>query len=421
MASVDVESTETIYKKARSIGADYYCSRSFVDQNGYGRLQQGHRIGMSSITAMIADALVGEWHGVFKADNGWLYVAVHADNVAPDGDRFFRVEEEAYAHFMEKAKGYKWPKSYAPANWNLNNSDGEIELSQIVDDIPSVQLKPTNINALFGGTANKNLALIILAIFIGLLFLSVISQSLFNAALPERISDPSPSIEVRGSLTVPPQRIDVATDPIQALIAETSMPRPSAILVACVENFDDLMVSIPGWNIDLMRCRGNFVEAIWRRGVGNLETLQSSLSELPFGVSKTYGSSGDFLASRVINIPQEHMNRLELSQREQALIALNNRFSGFGNLQVRDIRPESNQRRNRVRQTQQPGEARLTLQDIPSLNVILRTEMSPEVIKENVNIPGLKFNIIEWDMRSGLWAYDMQIYLFPENHNDRQG
>jgi hypothetical protein len=171
-----------------------------------------------------------------------------------------------------------------------------------------------------------------------------------------------------------------------------------------------------------MRCRGNFVEAIWRRGVGNLETLQSSLSQLPFGVSKTYGSSGDFLASRVINIPQEHMNRLELSQREQALIALNNRFSGFGNLQVRDIRPESNARRsNRSRQPQQPGETNLTLDDIPSLNVILRTEMSPEVMKGNLNIPGLKFNIIEWDMRSGLWAYDMQVYLFPENHNDRQG
>jgi hypothetical protein len=235
---------------------------------------------------------------------------------------------------------------------------------------------------------------------------------------PQRASGPTPDIEVTGSLKAPPQRVDAPQDPVEALLDKEVLPVPSKILVKCIENFDDLMVSIPGWDMDNMRCRANFVEVTWRRGVGNLETLQSSLSELPFGVSKTYGSSGNFLASRVINIPQDFIRQLKLSQREQALILLNNRFSGLGNLSVTDVRPQGNNQRNAgARRVQRPEEEpELTLQDIPALNAVLQTEMPPDVIKENVNIPGLKFNIIEWNMRTGIWRYDMQIYLFPDNY-----
>ncbi len=418
LAASDIDSQDTLYKKAKSIGADFYCSRMFVQQQGYGRIKSGHRMGMTSMAALVADALVGEWHGVFKGDNGWLYVAVHADNIAPDGDIFFEIEEEAYNYFMSQSKKYKWPKTYAPENWNIKANDGEISFDQVVDTTQLVKLKPVNLDAFFGGKANKSLAILVLLVGIGLLFLTLMSQSLVQSFLPERTESPRQNISLSESLSVPPQKAEAAADPVQALIDKTDIPIPQKILVSCVENFDDLMVSIPGWNIDRMRCRGNFVEAVWRRGVGDLRILQNNLDELPFGVSKTFGSSGNFVASRVVSLGIDDTNKLRLARREQALILLNNRFSGLGSLQVRDIAPQQNNRRQgrRGRNTEIEEPLELTLQDIPSLSAVFKTEMSPSVTKQNFNIPGLKLNMLEWDIDSGLWSYDMQIYLFPENY-----
>src|SRR5690349_8251036 len=81
-------------KRAKSLGADFYCLRSnVVSQQGFGYLSMGHRINMPALASVVADVFVGEWHGVFAADNGWWYVAVHADNIAPKGDLFFTSEE----------------------------------------------------------------------------------------------------------------------------------------------------------------------------------------------------------------------------------------------------------------------------------------------------------------------------------------
>ena len=79
----ELEQPGAIMDRAKMISADFLSSRLFIAQTGYGYLSKGHRMGMPSVAAIVADALVGEWHGVFVADNGWLYVAVHADTIAP--------------------------------------------------------------------------------------------------------------------------------------------------------------------------------------------------------------------------------------------------------------------------------------------------------------------------------------------------
>jgi len=420
------DAQSSVSKKASAIGADYYCPRLYVQQNGYGRLKLGHRMGMPSLAATVADVLVGEWHGAFKVDDGWLYMAVHADHLAPDGDRFFTIEEEAYNHFVAQAKTHKWPKTYVPENWNVKNNDGEIDLIDIIGDIPPATLKPVNLDALFGGAANKNMAVIVVGGVLLVVLLLMTSQAMLTNLLPQRLDDPVLATDTSRSLVAPPKQAAGEVDPLQALLDREQLPEPTKTLVTCVENFDDLMIPIPGWDVERMRCRGNFVEAVWGRGVGTLEMLQSGLGQFPFGVSKTYGSSGKFLASRVINVTSEDMKDIKLSQREQALVLLNNRLSALGSLTVRDVLPQRANNRNRSNNNRRGNaeveqQRQLTLNDIPALSAVLNTDMPPEVIKENVNIPGLKFNMIEWNMRNSSWVYDMQIYLFPENYVAREG
>ncbi|MDB5477835.1 MAG: pilin accessory family protein, partial [Alphaproteobacteria bacterium] len=67
-------------KRIEKTRADFTCLRQHISQQqGFGWLEKGHRRGMPAAAAMIADQLVGEWHGVFEAENGWWYVQVRSD------------------------------------------------------------------------------------------------------------------------------------------------------------------------------------------------------------------------------------------------------------------------------------------------------------------------------------------------------
>lgn len=420
LTSSEFEDDGSVYKKAKSISCDFYCTRAFISQNGFGTIQLKHKMGMPSASAMAADALVGEWHGVFVADNGWLYVAVHADNIAPDGDIFFLSEEEAYNHFVSQATNYKWPKTYVPEAWNVNNNDGEISLEKILEDVSSTSLKPANLDAFFGSAANKSLAIISLLILCGFLALISLSQSLFTQIIPERATVPSQQLNISEVLIVPPKEPVFEKDPLELLLEQTSLPVPEAIVRLCVESFDGLMVPIPGWDIRKMRCRGNLVEGVWGAGVGSLETLRSSLDQFPFGISKTYGSNGDFLASKII-AGNSYDRPLRLSTREDILFKLNDNFATVGTLQVRDIAPKlsdnnTNNSRARGRELISDKPEVMTLQNLPSLGATIKTDISPMEIKENFNLPGLRFNVIEWDIVNGGWLYDLQVYLYPANY-----
>ncbi len=427
LTSSEFEDNSSVYKKAKDINCDFYCSRTFVSQNGFGTIKLKHKMGMESAAATAADALVGEWHGVFAADNGWHYVAVHSDNIAPEGDLFFLSEEEAYNHFVNEAKKYKWPKTYVLESWNIENNDGQIDFSQLIEDISSTTLKPANLNAFFGSAANKSLAIISILCIGGFLALMFLSQSLFNQIIPERASAPSARIDISDALTVPPQEPVFKADPVQELINKTPITNSAVFVGLCLESFDELMVSIPGWSLDTMKCRGNLVEATWRRGIGSLETLRDNVDQFPAGVSKTYGSSGNFLASKIISGLNSYDEQLVLYSREETLVNINNLYSGIGSLQVKDIAPmanANNQRRNQRGSRQNElitdENQELTLQNLPALSVVLKSDISPIIIKKNFDYPGLKINVIEWDLKNGDWTYDMQVYLYPDNYKPNE-
>jgi len=419
-----------IYKRASVLRADFFCTRSFVSQCGFGFLSKGHRMGMPSAAAMAADALVGEWHAVFVAENGWHYVAVHADTVDPDGDRFFESEEEAYNFFLEQALRYQWPKTYAPEAWNVTGNDGEIPLDKILNDIPTTILKPANIDGVFSGKRNKHVAFFGLALFIALFLFSIFAQQLLPSLVPEQAQIPGPFIEVADRLTAPPLEPMKKEDPFMLALENFALPRPARSIEMCIDGFADLTVSLPGWNLTTMRCRNSMVEAIWAQESGTLESIKAYIDQFPFGVSRTYGARGDFLASRVITNLAQYNEKVQLADREQVLLAINNRFGNLGRLEVKDVVPLSAQmqRGQNVRGSKRlAGNNRsetksdvVTIQDLPSLSVVFNTETAPPLIQDYFNIPGLRFNFIEWNIRNRRWIYDVQIYLLPQDAPSRQ-
>ena len=57
----------------------------------------------------------------------------------------------------------------------------------------------------------------------------------------------------------------------------------------------------------------------------------------------------------------------------------------------------------------------MTIQDLPSLAVVFNTESAPMLLQDYFDIPGLRFNFIEWNVYNRRWIYDMQIYLLPQD------
>lgn len=415
----EVEQPGSIMKRAKMLSADFLCSRLFISQTGYGHLKKGHRMGMPSVAAITADTLVGEWHGVFVADNGWLYVAVHADTIAPDGDVFFDSEEDAYNHFMGQAEKFKWPKTYVPETWNVDNNEGEISLGQLLDDGSFVTLKPVNLDGLFSGAANKNIAFICLIGFIAVSFLTFFSDNFFDTLFPQRAEANRPILEIGNTLSVPPKAQTKEDDPFLQAIDNFKIPDPNKVLEVCVNNFGDLMVSLPGWKISRMRCRNGFVESVWNKGRGNIDTLKPYLDQFPFGVNTTVSANGDFIASMIMKSNSIYSHKIQLANREDILIALNNRFSRVGRLEVRDIVPKNKdqnatggaRRFKGKNEKNTEGVKQYTIDDLPSLEVGLTTKSPPQNFVNYFNLPGLKFKTIEWDVESGVWIYNIQIYL----------
>jgi hypothetical protein len=425
------EDKSSIYKKCRSLKADFYCYRNNIFQCGFGALRDGHRVSMPSMAAIAADSLVGEWHGVFVADNGWHYIAAHSDNIAPYGDILFSNEEDAYNHFTAESKKLKWPKTYVPDTWNHDGNDGEISYESIIENTSFSSLKPANLDALFSGKVNKGMAMIAAIVVFLIIFASIFSTSFISQLMPQKAQAPFPNIAVRDTIALPPREVEAQIDPIVEVIENFSIAQPSTVLDACLTNFDEILISLPGWNLATMRCRSNIVEAVWRKGVGSLATIQPYIDQFPFGVSTILGSRDDFIVSKAINSNALTPEKMNLAKRQEVLLTLNNRFANLGRVDVQDIAP-NNQNRNATggsrrlaamnnrRSNANEQIEKKTIEDLPALNVTLNTKTAPVFIKNYFDIPGLRINFVEWNINNSSWTFNMKIYLLPANYK-REG
>ena len=82
--------------------ADLYCYRqTSVAQYGIGRSSLGHRGGMPSLAATVANALDSyeSFCGVFQVKEGWWFVALRNNLILAEEDTLFTTQEEAKRAF----------------------------------------------------------------------------------------------------------------------------------------------------------------------------------------------------------------------------------------------------------------------------------------------------------------------------------
>lgn len=417
-------------ERAKNLEADYYCVRSsVVFQHGFGYLALGHRMNMQSAAAIVSETLVGEWHGMFAADNGWWYIAVHSDAIAPDGDKLFRSEEEAFNFFVERSKAYRWPQSYAPESWDLPNMTGDISLEKFLSENTLTVLKPVNLDAMFGGK-NKKQTAFMTGFFIALLLtiLSIIPailaritpeqeeirlSSFFDLEIPDTIAvPPPPSSYVEAVRRT--QRIGFAT---------VYLPRPSKLLTLCLLTYKELVFTIPGWKLHGAACGEKGGKSVWKRNGGRLEDVQRMSSSFPPNALSNLNN-----ASFELTLPfsPEDIRTLEspsgLLEHDNAYLSLNNAFSKMGALEIVFVDPEEEKKkrspvRGRTKKTEDSEEDEIGL---PYFRVRLRMDTPPFLVSGSFDIPGLRLVNLTWDLTTKSWAYEAKVYIQKQEEGQKK-
>lgn len=417
---------ELAVKRAKDFKADFYVLRQgVVTQHGFGFLHKGHRIGVPALASVAADTLVGEWHGVFVADNGWWYVAVHADNLAPEGDILFASEEAAYNHFMAQSELFRWPRAYAPESWNIPDSSGDIPLNKIIGEVTPPPLKPVTLDAIFSGKRNKNLAIGAGLVIVMLIVLSIVGQQVLPSLVPMQAQVPVPNVEVSDTLQAPPKEPSVLLEEQGDGLVNMALVTPSTLITDCISGFSAVSLPLPGWKLTTLRCKETFVEAMWARVTGSYEMLEPFLTRFPEGTQRAFPDSSTLVVTRRLTGKRAMSAAQELYERNHAIITLSKRFGELGAFEVKEIIPAGSQQLlASIEMMQQAGfggvgqnrpDIRpLTRDDLPYLSVQLRSKIPPNMINRYFDLPGLVVLGVETAVADGQWQYDAKLILRPE-------
>lgn len=426
LVAEDDSNVELAIKRAKGFKADFYCMRqNVVVQHGFAFLGLGHRVGLPALASVVGDVLVGEWHGVFVADNGWWYLAVHADNISPDGDRFFTSEEEAYNHFITQAESHRWPRSYAPESWNLQETNGEIPLSKIIGEAPAPALKPVTLDAIFSGKRNKNLAVVAGLIVLALLGVSLLGQQLLPSLIPTQAQLPVPNVSVSDNLQAPPKEPIILDEAEGAeSITALKLSTPSQFIAQCLDGFSKISIPLPGWTLGSLRCKETFVESSWKKMVGSFEMVEPYLERFPNGTMRSFVDASTFMAThRLAGKPAQQSVPFLAEAALKTL--LNKRFSNLGEMSIKNVNPATAQELlAAVDMMQQAGfgsvgQSKPNLRplgrdDLPYLELSLKSRTPPNLIAPYFDLPGLIIVSMEGEIMNGFWVYNAKVIIKPD-------
>jgi hypothetical protein len=383
---------ELLKQRVSKSGADFYCSRTHVSQQqGFGWLNRGHRRGMQAAAAMIADQLVGEWHGVFEAENGWWYVQVRSDTITPNGDRFFTSEEEAYLLFQEEATKNIWPHSYAPEKWHINEANTrELKLGNFLDGLSSTLLMPTNLTASFGSTGIRNIVIGSLA-FVFVLMIFVAVKSLFQ----EPVVVPQTPVPAR--IVLNPRTPDKLKEPNQSV-------SPQQLLQQCGDAADQLYVSLPGWQLKSFTCIVGKATMTWMQNDGTLSIAKNIGAQVwPKNAAITFNNRVLMVGVELGNLPK--LERSELVPQEVALLYLEQNLQPLGPLQVKPVIPPQPAPKNNSSNPNPPPPPPPVP---PYLDIVFTTGYGPEKVSPLLTAPALEINQVLWDINQSKWQYKLK-------------
>ena len=267
--NLDDPLTEIRETVASEPDADLYCYRqTSVAQYGIGHSFMGHRSGMPSLAASVAEALSAHesFCAVFKVKEGWWFVAARNNLILAEEDTLFTSEEDAQRAYASMMAVPDWDVRIVPEEWNIEGTEQD-SLSSLVRKGMKVRLQ--DINAARKTYFLLFIAIVILAALVALVYALV---GLWKNLTPKQTIQP-----IQAPQVIQP----VAPEPEKAKPWE-QLTEVNALIRACWNDIYQIKsISFPGWKLGLITCDSDGIKTNWTKS-----GKEGLLSWLRFGVKE---------------------------------------------------------------------------------------------------------------------------------------
>jgi len=304
-----------------SFSADYYCIRSgATPQFGLGFRAQGHKAGMPSLAAHVAQAKGGSWIGLFQVVGGYYLVAVRDDAILSECDRFFSNADDARATFEDYQNQSDWSESIAPRDLDIPDTV-PTEIEVLLDGKPQVRLKEVSRSSNIIRLALAGLA--VAGILVGgMFYMNHMEELRLQEEAAEALRNAINNVSPQDQIEIPPMPWE-----------GKKMATP--LIKACVDSVMQFPTDIPGWSVVRFRCDGEQAavgvtinrEGTLGQGGGSINWIEQQVKDFGHGVAVSMpgGGSGNVVLAGwplegIPDIPVD-LKTAPLVKMKQALLA----------------------------------------------------------------------------------------------------
>lgn len=237
--------------------AEFFCVRpstkaQSVGQFGLGIAAAGHKSGMPSLAACLANQQPGSWAGAFRVTEGLYFIAVRDDLIDPDGDAWFAHDDDAHARLEQEISRGGLTNVYCPSEWGVQNGES-VNITTILTGRRDVTLQNVGVP--------KGLLYGLFAVIL-LLGLGYGAFSYWQHLENERIARE----EAERQAMMAAQNIQSGQFEYPKTWQDS--PLPMQYLQACERALTTLKTNYFGWTVSDITCMGTNLSIAWTRASG---------------------------------------------------------------------------------------------------------------------------------------------------------
>lgn len=272
-----VENASNAAKEARAMAgtagmdSDFYCVRiEGVPQYGLGSQEIGHKAGMPSLAAHAASNKGGSWLGAFPVRDGFYLLAVKDDAVLSEYDRFYPSEDEARSAFWDLHQAERWPESFAPTSWGIEDAEDRAIEDFLLGRPPA---------KLIGVSSSGKL------LKIGLVVTVVGAAAFGGYSYIEHQREMEEQARIQEMLRLAEERSRAAAENAAVVVPPPpweGQPAGTAFLEACADGMRKIGFGTAGWKLTGLSCSEGAVSAELTRAGGTINWVAATLNDGDF-------------------------------------------------------------------------------------------------------------------------------------------
>ncbi len=380
-------------------GADLFCLRQGTSpQYGIGNSTEGHKAGMPSAAAAIAEVFQDKPSSVavFEVDEGWWFIAIRNDLILSEEDMLYLNEEDAKRAFYAMMAVPDWGRKIAPASWEIEGTE-EVDLWDILKEPGGSKLMHINKNQ------RQKMKLITIGAGVVLLFIVYKLLSGLFSSDEKPIIRPLAPMKPLFEEEAPKQKAVVVHPWEKLVVTEDLLNRCQAAA------WQIKTMVIPGWSLGTISCSASGLSTTWSMQWGHLGWLKRAFEEyntrgLDFLIDNSGRTAIVSLSIGDVAIHSQTPKMMIFESREE----LNNIFQAINQtITMSEVRPQI------TTQTSADGLGLDVKQTFvyPRLNFSFSSDLPMEEWITLFNkFPALEIMRLNYDPNSNIWTYEGQIY-----------